>query len=131
MYGFLTARSEAAHVRVGHAQVFVRIDWDIVDADFVVKVWAGAASAIADVADRVAPVYVLPGINRKALHVSVACGDAVAVVEDDRPTISAHEVGEFYDTFGRRHNRLPVNRTDIDARVECAFTVERINTLAE
>src|SRR6476620_11831716 len=129
--GSLTSCRESTHVRVGHAQILVRIHRDVVDAHFVVKMWAGAASAVANVADGVAAVHMLSGINREALHVSIASGDAVAVVKNDRASVSAHEVGELDDTLSGRHDWLPVNRADIHTRVERAFTVERINAFAE
>jgi len=62
----------------------VGIYWSVVDANFVVEVRAGAASAVADVADGVAAVYVLSGEDGKAGEVSVTRRDSVAMVNRDR-----------------------------------------------
>jgi hypothetical protein len=58
--GFLAACGKSAHMRIGDAQILVGIYRDVVDADFIVEVRAGAAAAIADVADGVSAVHVLP-----------------------------------------------------------------------
>src|SRR6266700_6919017 len=118
-------------MRVGHTQIFVGIDRDIVDADFVVKVRSGAATAVANVADGVAAMYMLAGEDGEAFQVSVTRGDPVAVLEDDSPSVAAHDVGEFHHAFRRSDDRLSVEGADIDTRVECAFAVEGIYTLTE
>ena len=102
-------------MRVGDAQVLVGIHRDIVDADFVMKVGPGRASAVADITDGVAAMHVLSGINRKALHMAIASRDSVAVIENDRSSISAHEVCEFNDSVCRGHDWLSIDRADIHA----------------
>jgi hypothetical protein len=61
-------------------QEFVRINWSVIDADFVVQMWTGAATAQPDISDGVASAHKLSGYNRIASKMSVASGDSVAVV---------------------------------------------------
>src|SRR5262252_9024350 len=110
-------------MRVGYAEVFVGIDRDIINADFIVKVRASASSAVPHVSNGIAAMHMLPGIDRKALHVSVAGRDSVTVIDDDRASVAAHEIGELHNTLGRSHDRLTVKSANIDARVKCTFTV--------
>ena len=112
-------------------EIFVGVYGDVVDADFVVEMGAGGASALANVADGVAAVDVLSGGDGEAGQVAVAGGDAVAVIEHDGASVAAEEVGEGDGTVGRRdHGRAYVGG-DIDAGVEGAFSVKRIDALAE
>ena len=57
--GSLAAGLKAAAVSDGDAEVFVRIDGSVVDANFVVKMWTGGAAAETDIADRVAAMNAL------------------------------------------------------------------------
>ena len=57
----------------------------------------GAAARVTDVADRIAAMNVLAGEDRQALHVPVACGNAMAMIEDDGASVSAHEVGKHHN----------------------------------
>lgn len=102
-------------MRIRHSQILVRIHWHIVDAHFVVEMGAGATSAVADVADSVAPVDVLSWKYSEAFQMPIASRDSVSVIEQDRTTISAHEIGELNYAFGRRHNRLPVDCANINS----------------
>ena len=101
-------------MRIGHAQIFVGIDWNIVDANFIVKMWSSASSAVADVADGIAAMYVLSREYREALQVSVARSNAVSVVKNNGSPISAHEIREFNNGFRWSDNRLSVERTDVN-----------------
>src|SRR5262249_46455811 len=127
----LASGRKPADVRVGHAQILVGIHRDIVDADFVVEVRTGAASAVADVADGVTAVNMLSGEYCETLQVSVAGCDSVTVVDHDGATIPAHEIGEFNYALGWSNDRLPEDRTNVNSGMEGAFSVERINTFAE
>ena len=53
----LAAGGEAAAVRDRHAEVFVGIDRGIVDADFIMKMRAGGASAFSDETNYVTAMY--------------------------------------------------------------------------
>src|SRR5450631_3585658 len=127
----LAAGGESAYVCDREAQVFVGIYRSVIDADFVMEVRAGAAAALTDESDGVAAMHVLAGHDGKVRQVAVACRDAMAVVDHDGASVSAHEVGKGDDSVGGRHNGLPVSGSDIDAAVECAFSVERVNALAK
>src|SRR5229473_8182422 len=128
---FLASRREPTYVRIGHTQILVRIDGDVVDANFVVQVRTGAAPAIADVADSVAAVHVLSGEDRKAGQVAVTRRDSVAMVNRDSAPVAAQEVGEFNHALCRSHHRLAVRRTNVNSGVERTFTVKWINALTE
>jgi hypothetical protein len=56
---FLASRRKPAGSSHGQSKILVRIYRSVVDADFVVKMWAGAATADADVSNDVAAMYVL------------------------------------------------------------------------
>src|SRR5437764_3823968 len=114
-------------MRVGDAQVLVRIYRHVVDAYFVVEVGAGAAAAVADVPDGVAAMEVLSGVDCEAFHVAVARGDSVAMVNDDGPSVSTHEIGELDCAVSRSYDRLPVKGANVHARVKGAFPVEGID----
>ena len=88
-------------------QVFVRIHWNVVDSDFVVKVRTGAASAQAHVADRISAVDMLSGSYREVRQMPVPSGDAMAVIEGDGPAVSAEKICKSNDTVCRSDDRLP------------------------
>src|SRR5215469_3736676 len=92
---FLASGRESAQVGVGHAKILSRIDRNVFDANFVVEVGTGAATAIADKPDRVTAVYTLAREHGKGFQMAVTCADPVAVVNDDRSSITAHEVGKL------------------------------------
>src|SRR5256714_4634464 len=131
MLVLLASRGESADVRVGSAQVFMRIYRSIVDAHFVVEVWSGAAAGIANIADGIAAMNVFSGEDRNALHMSIACSDAMAMVENYSASISAHEIGEGHRGIRRGHDRLPNGRSNINAGMECALTIKRIDAFAK
>src|SRR5215471_960715 len=112
-------------------QVLVRVHWRFVDADFVVEVRPGRASAEADVPNRIATVYVLPGGNRVARKVSVARRDSMSVIDNNGTPVSAHEVGERNLPVSWGNHRRADDRGNVYAGVERAFAVERINALAK
>ena len=62
---------------------------------------------------------------------TVAGGDAVTVVHDYSSSIAAHEVGKHDYPVGWRHNGLTISGSDINAAVEGAFSVERVNAFAK
>ena len=55
----------------------------------------------------------------------------MAVIKSNSPSISAHQVGIYYDAVGWSDHRLPVSRRNIDSTMKRSFTVERIDSLAE
>src|ERR1039458_4247354 len=94
MWCDLASGLEAAVVGYRHAEILVGIDWSVVDADFVVEMRAGGASAHDDVADGVAAMDLLSGRDREAGKVAIAGGDGMAVIDHDGFAVSAHEVSE-------------------------------------
>src|SRR3954468_1645767 len=61
----LVAARAQVHLSQRRAQILMRIHRRIVDANFVMHVRASAASAKANIADRVAATDMLPGGDRK------------------------------------------------------------------
>ena len=102
-------------MRIGGAQILVRIDRCVVDADFVVQVRPSATAGIADVADGIAAMNVLTGEYRDALHVPVAGANAMAVIEDDGASVPAHDVGKNYNGVCRCDDLLSDRRPNINS----------------
>ena len=78
----------------------MRIDWSVVDANFVMEVWTSAATAQANVADRIAAMHVLSGSHREVGQVAVAGADPVTMVDHDGATVAAHEIGKHHHSVG-------------------------------
>ena len=74
---------------------------------------------------------VLSGGNGEAGKVAVAGGDAVAVVDHDGASVAALKVGESNEAVGRSDHGRADTRGNIDAGMEGAFSVKRIDALAE
>src|SRR5271154_6062348 len=85
----LAAGGESAYVGDRQAQVFVGVDWSVVNADFVVKVRTSAASAFTHEGDGIAAVHVLTGNDGEACQVTIAGADAVTVVDHDGSSVAA------------------------------------------
>src|SRR5947209_4130185 len=127
----LRARCETADVCHREPQILVGIHRSVVDAHFVVQVRTGRASAEADVADGVAAVDVLPGGDGEAGKMAVAGGDAVSVVNHDGATVAAQKISESNCAVSRSDHGRADTGGDIDTGVERAFSIERIDALAE
>src|SRR5882724_451635 len=109
----------------------MRVHRSIEDADFVMQVLSGAASALTYVADRVATVDQLTGAHGKAGEMSVQRGNAVAMVNQDRPSVAVHEIREAYDSVCRSQDAGAVVTGNIHAAMESAFTAERVNAFTK
>ena len=109
------------------------VDRGVADADLVVEVVSGGASAVAYVADDLAADDVLAGDDVEAGHVSVAGLDAVAVVDDDLVSVTALLIGGDDDSVGGGADGRAVGGGDVYAGVELTFAVagDWIFTLAE
>src|SRR4029077_2289427 len=127
--GKLAAGLESTAVGDGHAEIFVGIDRGVVDANFIVEMGAGGASAQANVANGVAAMNLLSGSDGKAGEVAVAGRDAMAMVHRDQFAVSALEIREGDYTVGRCDHRVAVSTANIHAAVKCAFSIERIDAL--
>ena len=102
-------------MRIGHAQIFVRIHRNIIDPDFIVKMGPGAAPAVADVTYGVPAMHVLAGKYCEALEMAVASCDSVTVVENNGASVAAHEIGKLNHGLCRSNDRLAVQSSDVDA----------------
>src|SRR6266446_10763549 len=115
----------------GESQIFMRINWSVVDTNFVMEVWTGAATAQADVADSIAAMDVLSGGHCEVGQVSVASADPVTVVDHDGTAVAAHEIRKAHHAVGGSHHALTIRRRDVHPAVKCAFTVKWIDPFAE
>jgi hypothetical protein len=103
----------------------------VIDTHFVVEVRTSAAAALTDESDGVAAMHVLACHDGKVRQMAVAGGNAVAVVYHDGPSVAAHEICKSDHPIGWRHDGLPVSGSDIDAAMESALAVERIDAFAK
>ena len=92
---------------------------------------AGAAAAKTYVGNDLSPTHALAVRDRKAGQMTVASRYAVAVVDLEHAAVAVVKVGVSHDAVGRSQDRLSVMAGDVHAGMECAFTVERIDALAE
>ena len=99
---------EAAAVGDRHAEVFVGIDWCVVNADFVVKMRARGASTGADITNYIAAMDFFAHSDRETGKMPVAGGDSVAVIQHDCLAVSAKKVGESHNAIGGRNHRLAI-----------------------
>ena len=119
-----------ANPRNCHAQELIRIYRAIVYPNFVVEMGACGTAAHADVANDLSAGYSLSSVDRKCRHMTVTGDDAIRMLDLDQSSVPflvprkqpRHQPGPGRDV---RFSR------DIDAAMECAFPVERIDTLAE
>src|SRR2546423_13444028 len=129
---FLHSRHHAGTAaRPDGAQIFVRIHRGVVDANFVVQMRAGAASARSDIAEDVATVDRLAARNSISGHVSEQRRDSMSVIHDYRASVAVHEADCPDSSVSRRDDWRAKRSTNIDPSMERAFTVERINAFAE
>src|SRR5215467_2704494 len=98
----LASRREAAQMRIGHAEILAGIDWDVIDADFVMQMWPRAASAIANVADCVAAMDTLARKHSEGLQVPIARADSTSVVDNNGASVAAHKISKLNHAVGRR-----------------------------
>ena len=131
--GFCRLRTRVQHygLRQGRAQIFVRIDGRIVNANFVVKVGAGAASAGSDVADYIAAVDGFSFGRSVGGHMPEQSRDAVSMIENYRSSIAVDVIIGSDCAVGWCHDGRAERGGDIYPGMECAFTVEGIDALAE
>ena len=101
------------------------------DPYFVVQVRTGAAAAKPNVTDRLSAREMLAVGNGERRHVTVAGDDAVTVIYFHQATIAVHFPGKDDHAIRRSQNTATKPGRDINAAVECPFSVEGIDTLAE
>lgn len=127
----LASRREPTGMSKRNAKVFMGIHRGVVDANFIVKVRAGATAAQANVSDRIAAMDVLTRGDGEAGEMAISCGDSVSVIENDGASVAPTEISEFDNAIGWRDHRLTDGGGDIYAAVECSFTIERVNPFAK
>src|SRR5260221_11361445 len=115
----------------GLTQVAHGVDRRAVDANFVVYVRAGGASADADIADGIAASQLLPRQDVQARKMAVIGPHSKSVIDNDQPPVARAFVGlDDHAVSGNSHG-IAVLRGDIHTRMEGAFTTERVHSLAE
>src|ERR1700730_7344234 len=119
----LTSRREGTVVRDGDAKIFIRIYRSIVNADFIVKMRTGRASASADVSDHITAMHGLPRSHSKTGKVSKAGADAIAVIDHDHFAVAAHDLAVGHDSVRRCNHRAAIAAANIYAAVECPLAV--------
>ena len=115
----------------GDPKIFIRIDRSVVDANFVVQVGSGGASAETDITDGVTAMDVLARRDRETRKMAVAGGDAVAVIHHDQLPVPAHEIRKGDDAIRRSDDRVTVVAANVHPAVKRAFPVERVDALPE
>jgi hypothetical protein len=111
----LASRFESAHVSVGRSQILVRVDWNIVDADFVMQMWTSAPASVPNIANRIPAMHVLAGEYRQTLHMPISSCDSVTMIQNHSAAVSSHEVGKYYGRVCRGDDRLSNRCSDINA----------------
>src|SRR5271169_5526799 len=115
----------------GIAEVAHRVDGSAIDADFVMNMRAGGASAHTDAAKYVASSDAHARRHRKAGQMAVPRFRAKAVVHDDQPAVAFVLFRVRHHAIAAGANYVAVLRGNIDASVEGAFTAERVQSLTE
>src|SRR5579862_762516 len=90
-----------------------------------------AAAACSHVADDLAPLHLFTRTDSKTREVPIERLDSMAVIDQDLPPVSAGQAGSENNSIRRGAYSLSEARRDIDARMERAFTVERVLALPE
>src|ERR1700686_3745462 len=112
-------------MRDSDTEILVGVYRGIVNADFIVEMRTGRASAGANVSNHIAPVYRLTCSYGIAGKVAVASADAVAVIDHDGLAVAAHELAAGDDSVGRGKNLGAIAAANIHAAVEGNFPVKR------
>jgi hypothetical protein len=115
----------------GGAEIFVGIDGDRLDTDFVVQVRRSDASGGANISDNLATTNVLAGGDGESREVAISSGYAVSVIDVNETPITAHEFGETDYPVRGSVNRGAVGHGNINAAVESAFSIEGIDPFTE
>src|ERR1700735_1980458 len=105
-------------------QILGRIYGGIVNPDLVVQVRAGAVSRRTDVAKDIPTTDILSFSDREPGQVSINGLDAVAVVDHHLASVPVAHPSLQACTVRGRATLLALCRGDINAGVECAFTIK-------
>src|SRR5436190_1162853 len=113
------AKLNAAVEPFAGAQEFLWVDGFALHACLVMKVWARRTSSRADLADHLSGFDRLshPYFDRRQMAVSGR--QTVAVIDVDRPPITAAPACGCHRAIGRRAHLLADLAVDVDARMHC------------
>src|SRR2546430_14544098 len=92
---------------------------------------AGGAAADAAIADDLAALDAGAGNRGERRHVCIPGGDTKTVIHDYEAAVAGMVFDDRNDTVGGGVNRCAVVRCNVNARMECAFAAERIETFAK
>src|SRR5215472_17253982 len=113
------------------AEVLVGIDGCIEDADLVVEMGAGTASALTHIAQGIAAVNHLSQAHGKTGKMPVESTDAVAVIDNDRAAVAVHQVGKLNHAIRGRNDLGADLAGNIHTAMKRAFPTEGINPFAK
>jgi len=111
-------------------EVRVGVDGRAGHADFVVEMRGGGAACLTGPGDDLAASDALAGEDIEVGEVAVVGFHSIAMVDDEKATIAGVDVGEFDLAAGSGNHRGPDGDGDVDAGVEAAMAIERIEALA-
>src|SRR5690349_13592157 len=123
----LVADIELSSLGNGRSKILVRIDRGVVDANLVMKMWARGTSAGTDIPDELSATDGLSGGHCERRKMTVAGLNTVPVLDLDKPSVAAHEVGKRDHAIRWCNNCMSVPGGYVYATVERTFTVERIH----
>ena len=83
----------------------MRVHWCVVNADFIVEVGPGAASAGADEPDHVAAMDGLADRGAVSGKVSVESADSVTVIDDDGAPVAVDVLRSFHNPISGSDDR--------------------------
>src|SRR6266702_400941 len=130
-YQYHMRRSVGAAKPRARVQKFLRVDRLAVDAGLVMQVRTGRAAGGADLAQHLADRHRLPDPDVDRGKMSIAGGEAVAVVELDHLAVAATPAGGRHRAVRRGADRIAYLRVDIQSRVHGGGAEERIDARAE
>src|SRR5215472_17092873 len=113
------------------AEVLVGIDGCVEDADLVVEMRAGAASALTHIAQGIATVNHLSRAHGKTGKMPVEGADAVAVIDNDGATVAVHQVGKLNHSIRGRDDLGADLAGHIHTAMKRAFPTEGIDPFAK
>src|SRR6266704_4450485 len=108
-----------------------RIDRRVVHAHFIVHVRSSRTAADAAIANHLAALDSRTRDGRKRRKMRVPGGDPEAMIDHDYASVAGVILGTDHNAVSGHVHRRSIIRSHIHARVERAFTAERIEALAK
>src|SRR3974377_253610 len=113
------------------AQELLWVNRFAVDARLIVQMRPGGAAGRANMADRLADTHHLPDFHVDLRQVTVAGGEAVAVVDLYHVAVAAFPAGKAHSAGGGGVDRFTLFDTELDAGVNGRATSERVHAHTE